>query len=124
MFGGDAFEDTFGELNMWETMRMQFMMAAGAQLTEEQAHERMQKFAEERQVKLTELLVAKLSPFVADDVAKFKELIEGDLENKVWFFLCWCGGSEVWVMFAFKGRSSRRRCATCSNWLRVSLERG
>lgn len=68
---------------MWETMRMQFMMASGAQLTEEQAQERLQKFAMERQVLLTEKLVAKLVPFVADDVAKFKELIEGDLESKV-----------------------------------------
>lgn len=83
MFGGDAFEDTFGELNMWETMRMQFMMASGAQLSEQEANERLQKFAEERQVKLTELLVAKLAAFVADDVARFKELVEEDLEKKV-----------------------------------------
>ncbi len=68
---------------MWETMRMQFMMAAGAQMTEEEAQARLEKFAQDRHTKLTELLVGKLGPFVADDPAKFKELIEGDLENKV-----------------------------------------
>ncbi len=83
MFGGDAFDDTFGELNMWETMRLQFMMAGGSQMTEEQANEKLRTFAAERNAKLVQQLSAKIAPFVSDDVGRFKELIDADLGQKV-----------------------------------------
>jgi curved DNA-binding protein CbpA len=83
MFGGDAFSDTFGELNMWETIRLQMMMANGASMTEEEATTRLQNFAKERDAKLVQQLLEKTAPFVKDDVGKFKEVIDGDLEQKV-----------------------------------------
>jgi hypothetical protein len=65
---------------------------ATAQLSDEEVSARLQKFAAERQTKLVDKLVAKLAPFVQDDIARFKELIEGDLELKVidWIDRLYC----------------------------------
>lgn len=82
MFGGDSFADTFGDLNMWETIKIQLMLSQGAQLTEEMIMERLQTFALERHQKLVKALIMKLEPFVTNDLAKFKAFMETDVGEK------------------------------------------
>lgn len=74
MFGGEAFADTFGDLNMWETIKIQMMMAGGMQMTEEEVQQRLMEFAKKRHEKLVLALVKKLEAFVVNDVESFKVL--------------------------------------------------
>lgn len=106
MFGGEAYADTFGDLNMWETIKIQMMVSAGAQLTEQvriccvvlarvesaprvdlccaqMVQERLQQFAMERHAKLVKALIMKLEPFVISDLERFKKNVEADVADKV-----------------------------------------
>lgn len=108
MFGGDAFSDTFGDLNLWEALTLQLMAATGGtEMSEEEFRARLQKHAEDRHHKLVEALVKKIASFVRKDIEQFKKEMDADVAEKVSVeMMCICSKTYFFLFILILGRCS------------------
>jgi hypothetical protein len=103
MFGGDAFSDTFGDLNLWEALTLQLMAATGGtEMSEEEFRTRLQKHAEDRHHKLVEALVKKIASFVRKDIEQFKKEMDADVAEKVSVSMMFYSKSYFFCSFNFR----------------------
>jgi hypothetical protein len=79
LFGGDRFEEYFGEVTLVKVMKMQFDPKFRATLPTDEAEqekfmqEQITIYQNERQAKLVHKLLIKLEPFVCGEVQSWKD---------------------------------------------------